>query len=652
MKNNRLSLFKAIIIQFLIISFLVRFSLMIWSFNDINFTIIPCIKILFTGLFFDIGVISFFMLIYTFYLMILPNKWIGKLFDKTFSYSFYFITTLILTFSFFAEFTFWEEFRNRFNFIAVDYLIYTYEVVQNINESYPIPLLLFLNFSLVFVFYYILKKKHIFSKTFTSTITSTQRLFLVLVLVIPSLFTWLVSNADSEWSNNRYENELSKAGIYSFFAAFKNNELSYTDFYKTQNLDLSFSLLKNRLKSVNDTLMSNEKYNIARMIKGSGIELKPNIIFIFIESLSADFLKQFGNKDNLTPTLDSLLQQSVYFKNIYATGTRTVRGMEAVTLLVPPSPGRSIIKRKNNHDLYNIGDVFKEKGYSRTFFYGGDGYFDNMNEFFGGNGFTIVDRGRGYLFGDSFTAKRINIEDKEVSFENAWGVCDEDIYNKVIKEADKSYSEKQIFFNFVMTTSNHRPYTYPDNKIDIPSGTGRKGAVKYTDYAIKRFLEKAKKKPWYKNTVFVIMADHCASSAGKWELTVSKYQIPAIIYNLPNKEHDKIDMLCSQIDLFPTLFGYLNWTYKSTFYGKDVNLFSQNDQRAFIGNYRKLGLLKSNSLMVLGDQKRFNVYKWDRKKNSLTLENYHPENSSEIISYYQTNDYLFNNHFMKSEVKY
>ena len=133
-----------------------------------------------SGLFFDIGVISFFVILYTLYLILFPNKWIGSLVDKSCTYVFYFLTTLILTFSFFAELTFWEEFQNRFNFIAVDYLIYTYEVVQNINESYPIPLLLFVVFVLVFLQYYILKKQNVFKNTFSSKRTSKDRILLVM----------------------------------------------------------------------------------------------------------------------------------------------------------------------------------------------------------------------------------------------------------------------------------------------------------------------------------------------------------------------------------------------------------------------------------------------------------------------------------------
>jgi phosphoglycerol transferase MdoB-like AlkP superfamily enzyme len=649
--SKRLSLLKAVVLQFVIISTIVRLSFFAWSFSQIDGSIFHFLRMMFTGLFFDFGVISFFAITYIIYLIALPNLWVGSLIDKTMNYFYYFLTTLIITFSFFAEFTFWEEFQNRFNFIAVDYLIYTYEVVENINESYPIPLLLSIIFSINIILYFILKKSKVFAFTFSSVISDKQKIALAGTLLIPVMYAWLVTNNDAEWSKNRYENEISKAGIYSIFSAFRNNQLSYTDFYDTQDIDSSFQILKANLISSKDSLLSQDKYSIERTIKRSnGMELKPNVIFICIESLSADFLSHYGNVNNITPTLDSLINHSINFENIYATGTRTVRGMEAITLSVPPSPGRSIVKRINNKNLHSIGDVFKEKGYSRTFFYGGDGYFDNMNDFFGGNGFDIVDRGRGYLFGDSFTAKRSNIEDDEVTMENAWGICDADIYNRVIKEADKSHATGKPFFNFIMTTSNHRPFTYPDGTIDIPSGTGRDGAVKYTDYAIHEFLKIAQGKSWYKNTVFVIMADHCASSAGKWDLNVGKYQIPAFIFNLPNQPARNIELQCSQIDFFPTLFGYLNWTYKSNFYGKDVNTFELSDQRAFIGNYRKLGLLKGNSLIVLCDQKKINYYIWDKNTNSLTPETGNSEKYKEIVSYYQTNDYLYKNNLMKNNV--
>lgn len=649
--HKRLSLLYFFSLFYLSLSFLTRIALYIWAFEFIDFSIFSLFRILFTGLFFDIGVISYFLLPYLLYLLVLPKKISGSLFDKIITHFAYFVGLTIFTFSFLAEFTFWDEFSSRFNFIAVDYLIYTFEVVQNIHQSYPLYILLPSVVLVVLFFLVLTAKQNIFKNTFNFSITFKQKLPITLIVVGISLFyTAFVTNNKSDWSLNRYDNELSKSGIYSFFAAFRNNELSYPEFYISQDLDLSFSELKRMIVAENETLSSSKPYSIKREVKNTGIEYKPNVIFICIESFSADFMKRFGDEDGITPFLDSLSTKSIFFTNLFATGTRTVRGMEAISLSVPPSPGSSIVKRKkNNSDLFTIGSVFKQKNYKNVFFYGGDGYFDNMNQFFGGNGFDIVDRGRGYIMGDSFKSKRTNINDDEVQFENAWGICDEDIYNKVLKEADKDYANNQLFFNFVMTTSNHKPYSYPEGKIDIPSKRSRGGAVKYTDYAIYDFLEKAKKKPWYKNTVFVIMSDHCASSAGKQELDVAKYHIPAFIFNLPQIEPTEMNQLCSQIDLFPTLFGYFNWSYTTQLFGRDVNKMKLENERTFIGNYRKMGYLKGNNLMVLGDMKSANYYVWDKKSNNLMLLPNNEQALKEAVSYYQSHDYLFQNNLLKPE---
>jgi phosphoglycerol transferase MdoB-like AlkP superfamily enzyme len=645
---KRYQLLSTFGLVFLMLSFIVRISLYIWSFPNIEFSIINVVRIFATGLFFDLGTVSFFLLPYTLYLFALPNKLHGSKLDKIVTNFAFFIGSLIFIFSTFAEFTFWEEFSTRFNFIAVDYLVYTNEVVGNINESYPLPILLSIVIGAVALIIFVTKKKKVFLNTFSAKSTFKERLFITLpIVIVPLLFFLFITNKNAEWSGNRYENELSKTGIHSFFAAFRNNELSYTEFYLTQDLDESIKELKKNIIAPTDSLISQDKYSFKRLIKNEGEEQKPNVIFICIESLSAEYLTRYGNTWGVTPFMDTLINKSINFNNLYANGTRTVRGMEAITLSIPPSPGRSIVKRKNNTGFFNIGTVFNQKGYKSSFFYGGDGYFDNMNQFFGGNGFNIVDRGRGYLMGDEFTSKRTNIEDNEVTFENAWGVCDEDIYRKVIKEADINHKNKEPFFNFVMTTSNHRPYTYPENKIDVPSGAGRHGAIKYTDYAIDQFLKMAQSKPWFDNTVFVIMADHCASSAGKREIDVDKYHIPAFIYNLKNKKPTEVNKLCSQIDFFPTLFGYFNWTYESQLLGQDITKMEQSDERAFIGNYRSLGLFKNNKLLVLGDKKSANSYKWNKKDNQLTPIDTDPKFLKEAVSYYYSNDYFYQNDIYK-----
>lgn len=637
--SGRFSILFTFAAWFLIMSFVLRIVLMLWQQDDVSWNIFDVVRTLLTGFFFDIGTISFFLIPAALYYYVIPNRLIGSWFDRIFVVFFTALGVFIFVFSFFAEITFWDEFRSRFNFIAVDYLIYTHEVVANIRQSYPLPILVGGILVATILMLVVFHSRHAFHNTFSQKANLKQRsIAFVSIAGISLFYAYCITNFQAEWSPNRYNSEISKAGIYSFFAAFRNNQMQFRQFYSSIDDQKAFRIVKKKLASPNAVFIENDD-SIHRSITDSlpSVQNK-NVVFILVESLSAKFLHEFGNKQNLTPFLDSLAQQSVFFDNLYATGTRTVRGMEAVTLCIPPTPGQSIVKRPENHDLYTISDVFSKRGYTCNFFYGGDGYFDNMNSYFGGNGFNIYDRGRGSVLSDDIRMQRYNIEDDEVTFENAWGICDEDIFNKMLRVADAHYQKHQPFFNFVMTTSNHKPYTYPANKVIIPSGMSREGAVQYTDYALRKLFEKAKTKPWFANTVFVIVADHCASSAGKDEIDIANYHIPAFIVNLP--EHEKVSKQCSQIDLFPTLFGLMHWSYESDFFGKDV-LDEGFEQRALFGTYRKLALMKGTKVVILSDQKKQNSYNWKPADNSLEAIPANQDLLNETIAWYQVADYLF-----------
>ena len=632
---------------FLLFSLLLRIVFLVWQLNDLELSIFSLIKILGIGLFFDIGVLSFLFVISTFYILLIPQKWIGSKLDKLLIYSGFSLTLFIFVFTFFAEITFWEEFKCRFNFVAVDYLIYTFEVVQNIHESYPLYILIPSMLLITGVIFFYFWKKQFFIETFSSRISFKKRIIPFGVsIIVMSFYTLFITNSSAEWSTNRYNNEISKAGVYSFFAELRNNKLDFKTFYTSISDEEAFKIVRTNLQEENARFIAND-FSIKRKITDSlDTNTKPNVVFILIESMSGSFMSEFGNQEKITPFLDSIANQSLFFKNLYATGNRTVRGMEAVTLSIPPTPGQSIVKRPNNANLYTISNVFKSKNYQCNFFYGGDGYFDNMNAFYGGNGFDIYDRGRGSILSDAIKTTRHNIEDNEVTFENAWGICDEDIYNKMIKVADEYHQKNKPFLNFIMTTSNHRPYTYPNNKIDIPSGTGRNGAVKYSDYALQQLFTKAKNKPWFKNTIFVFVADHCASSAGKDEIDVKNYQIPAIIYWQNLIQPQKVTKLCSQIDVFPTLFGQLHWSYTSNFFGTNI-LTNTYKERALIGTYLKLACKTNNNVEILSNQKKNANYKWNPVSNHLLLL---PEKKSklyETIAWYQTADYLYLNNKLK-----
>ena len=454
--------------------------------------------------------------------------------------SLYFITlflyVLLIIFNAVSEYFFYNEFGVRYNFIAVDYLIYTNEVIGNIMESYPIVPL----FSIIFIItasatWFIYKKT---KDTLIELPNFKQKIVLLFSFIILATISIFVIPKISYEKGNTFEKEIAANGMVKFYEAFTNNTLDFFKFYPTIDESLAE---KNVLSALGINSLNR------KVTSDIQPEVHKNVVLISIESLSADFLKLYGNKDGITPFLDSLSQQSLVFTNLYATGNRTVRGLEALTLCIPPTAGESIIKRENeNKNKFTTGSVFKSKGYTTKFLYGGYSYFDNMKDFFGGNGYQIVDRD--------------NFKPEEITFANVWGVCDEDMAKKAISEMNKDAKTGKPFFHHWMTVSNHRPYTYPDGKIDIsPTSKSRNGGVKYTDYALKKFFEMAAKQDWYKNTVFVIVADHCASSAGKTELPMDKYRIPGMIFAPDFIKPEKFRTVASQIDLMPTLFGLLHF---------------------------------------------------------------------------------------------
>lgn len=608
------------------ISFISRSVLLFMSLSEVSLNPLHLIWSYLGGFFMDTVAFSYFMIPFVLFLMFVPDRLFNSSIHKIFAYTAYFITFYILLFNGISEYFFWEEFGVRYNFIAVDYLIYTTEVLGNIKESYPIPVIVTgLLIADAFVTYLVVKSKYL-SLSLESKSTFKQRFVPgISLLALPLVSFFLISNTTTEITRNHYNNELAKNGIHSLFAAFLNNELEYEKFYLTQNEEGNFKELHTLLKSTNSEYINNGAFDITRKITNQGDEKKYNVVFITIESLSAKFLSFKGGES--TPYLNAIADSSMLFTNLYAIGTRTIYGLEATTLGQPPKPGQSVIKRPGNENMFSLGQLFKQRGYNLKFIYGGYGYFDNMNYYFSHNGYEIVDRN--------------DLADDEITFANTWGVCDQDLFNRTLKECDKSYSTGKPFLNHIMTTSNHRPFTYPDGVIDIPSHVSREGGVKYCDYAIGEFIRKAKSKPWFKNTLFVIVADHCAGSAGKAELPFMEYQIPLIVYNPYLIQPQKVDKLCSQIDVAPTLLGVMKWTYNSKFFGKDILKMASDEERAFISNYQKLGYIENNKLTVLSPQQKVTCYAIDPLTGDMKSESIDKNLQDKAITYYQSAEYLY-----------
>src|SRR4029077_268162 len=201
---------------------------------------------------------------------------------------------------------------------------------------------------------------------------------------------------------------------------------------------------------------------------------------------------------------------------------------------------------------------------------------------------------------------RTAIKSQDITFENIWGVADEDLFRLTIGELDKRWAAHKPFYAHVMTVSNHRPFAYPAGRIDIPPGT-REGAVKYTDFAIGQFIDRASERPWFAHTLFAIVADHTHKGRGRTELPPENYHIPLIVYSPGQVKPGRVDAVSSQIDVGPTLLGLLGFSYRSRFFGHDILEDKGRHQRALFANYQTVGYYRDGIVVELKPKGRYRV---------------------------------------------
>lgn len=398
-----------------------------------------------------------------------------------------------------AEYFFFDEFNARFNLVAVDYLIYPHEVFINIWESYHV-LSFLLACGLVTAIIVYLRRKSLLKTQIAAARPPGKTLrFASMHLAMVALLLCAISTSTLSVTENRVSNEIIANGISSLFCALHTNGIDYTAYYPILRDAQAFGLMRDELSHRGGTLLSQEQRDLSRRFDaGPGLG-KRNVVVIVEESFGAQFVGAYGNSQGLTPNFDRLAGQGLRFANAFASGTRTVRGLEAIVTSLPPIPSEATIKRPGSSPMANWGEVMRRQGYETSFLYGGYGLFDNMNPFFGGNGFATIDRN----------------DIKRVTFSNIWGVCDQDLFGQALDYFDERNAAHTPFFSVIMTTSNHSPYTFPSGIPGVRTKGDRPDGTRYADFALGEFMDKATGHSWYRDTVFVVVADHDARVYGK-----------------------------------------------------------------------------------------------------------------------------------------
>ncbi|HEX5091051.1 MAG TPA: sulfatase-like hydrolase/transferase [Burkholderiales bacterium] len=573
------------------------------------------------GLVFDLAAAAYVLFLPIVWLALVPNavaRWRAHRALVVLAFWVFAFGFLVLPVS---EWLFWDEFAARFNFIAVDYLIYTQEVLGNIWESYPVGWML-VGLAGLAALVTVPFAKRLWQAGSEPLGWRARGAALAAAGLALGFAIGLVDEGAKTFSSNDAANELAGDGLYDFFAANRRNDLDFERYYATVAPATALSTVRAGFPLAH--WVQPERGGTERLVGPLSGERRLNVVLVSVESLGAEYVGAYGDPRGLTPNLDRLSKESLWFSRVYATGNRTVRGMEALSLALPPTPGESIVRRPGNGLLFSLGSVLEDRDYAVLFAYGGYGYFDNMNAFFDSNDYRVVDRN--------------SIPSDKVEFENVWGVADEHLFDQVIREidAEKAAHPDRPVFVHVMTTSNHRPYTYPPGRIDIPTPGGRLGGVKYSDYAIGRFLEQARARPWFRDTLFVLTADHGANARGTLRIPVDKYLIPVMVYSPAHVAPRRVDRLMSQIDIAPTLLGLLRLRYYSKFFGRDVLDSPPETDRAFVANYETLGYLKGDRLLVLHPKRKVEEFVVGQEGAELTrVARPDAGLQAEAVSYYQ-----------------
>lgn len=576
-------------------------------------------RILLTGTAYDLVACLYLCAPLALYLLLVPERLYRRRVHRVAAWIMLAFAVYGLTYLAAVEYFFFDEFNSRFNFVAVEYLIYPHEVFVNIWQSYPVAKALAASAAVTVLLLWQLRPRIALalgaSSRFKQRLRPAAWLFAALAVAHAGvdIGTWRANH-------NRVADEIAANGVYSFFNAAVNNHLDYTQFYMHVGEAEAAERVRRLVAQPHTTFLPHARNPLARHVQYAGAARPLHVIVLLEESLGAEFVGAYGDKRGLTPNLDRIARDSLVFTNTYATGTRTVRGMEAVAASFPPVPAEAIVKRQHNEGMFNWSTVMSRNGYHPTFIYGGYGTFDNMNHYFGNNGYRVIDR----------------TDMDNPGFSNIWGVSDEDLFRNALKVFDEQHARGERIFSIVMTTSNHKPFTFPTGIAGVkPKGGGREAGIRYADYAIGRFMEELRQRPYFENTLVVIVADHGARVYGREDIPLPSYEIPFLVYSPKHVAPQRTDTLTSQIDVAPTVLGLLNISYDSTFFGRDVLADSPDRHFALLNHNRDIAMFRNGRLDGLGFRNTQSTHIYDTATRSQSPAQPDQESMKDTASIYQ-----------------
>ncbi len=388
---------------------------------------------------------------------------------------------------------------------------------------------------------------------------------------------------DAYTLHNNFLNELKLNPVFVF-------EKSYENYLKDRMHPLKLMPEDEAVRFVQKSLHIDRPVNqnpVSRKVHFDTVSNRKNVILILMESMAAWKMAYFGNKENRTPFLDSLFNQSIAFTRMYSNGIHTYAGIYGVNYAYPEIFDKHPLKGADVKIYHGLSQILKANNYQTAFFIPHNKDFDNLGNFLSKNAYDKI------YFEKDYPADSIR---------TIWGVDDHFLFNFALKKIDRIAGNGKNFLATVLTVSDHGPFYIPDY---IKGKTDRIRATRFADWSLADFMHKASKKPWFKNTVFVFVADHGEGHNRRYPVPLTYNHIPVMIY-YQGVQPRIIDKMAGQIDLFPTLMHLLKLDYTNSTFG--IDLF--NEERPYIYfNHDKIeGLIDQTHLLLIDRYKTIGLY--------------------------------------------
>ncbi|TKB45452.1 LTA synthase family protein [Thalassotalea mangrovi] len=582
--------------------------------------------LLFNGLRIDLSTLGYLLLIPA---MIHPfaisSRRVSPLWQKSIKILFLTFALLVIFFELSTP-TFILEYGVRPNRLFIEYLTYPQEVFNMLLHGHlftlvtVVGLLVLLAIGLWFSLAH-LQLEHQRHSIPSRCATSLLLTAVLLLCARGTLGHRPINPAFVYFSADPLVNSLALNSIYSVAHAYKQlgNEKDAAKMYGRMDRDKVIDIVR-KSSGVDSQAFKSSQYPSLSERQPVYRGKPKNLVIVLEESLGAQYVSALGGL-NLTPHLNALYQQGWGFSHLYATGTRSVRGIEAVVTGFTPTPARSVVKLdKSQQGFFTIASLLQHNGYTTQFVYGGESHFDNMKSFFLGNGFAQI----------------VDFDDiAEPQFVGSWGASDEDLFAQANTELNQLHDTGKPFFSLIFSSSNHDPFEFPPGIVQPIDYTPaqldtydskerlRHQAIQYADYALGKFIATAKSQAYWQDTIFLVVADHDARVLGRDLVPVNNFHIPGVILN-SGKAAVLDDRIISQIDLAPTLLSLMGINNVSPMLGHDLNDINV-EQRAMMQYADNFAYMSGNQVTILQPSKEPRHFIFDTQNRTLSPGQANPQ---------------------------